>query len=92
MTIITVVYYVETDLCLPLPSVCLPFINMHKGRVHEVTHCYKLEKKCVSPYKLSAFLRIQLSGKLFLFIWKNIIGTTGLLRLAPGCFNPDWLL
>ena len=87
MTIITVVYYVETDLCLPLPSVCLPFINMHKGRVHDVTHC-----ECVSPYKLSAFLRIQLSGKLFLFIWKNIIGTTGLLRLAPGSFNPDWLL
>ena len=23
---------------------CLPFINMHMGRVHDVTHCYNLEK------------------------------------------------
>ena len=23
---------------------CLPFINMHKGRVHDVTYCYNLEK------------------------------------------------
>ena len=43
VTIITVVYYVETDLCLP-------FINRHKGRVHDVTHCFNLEKKCVPPY------------------------------------------
>ena len=23
---------------------CLPFINMRKGRVHDVTHCYYLGK------------------------------------------------
>ena len=30
--------------CLPLPSVCLPLINMHKDRVNDVTHCYNLGK------------------------------------------------
>ena len=34
----------------PLRSVCVPFINMHKGRVYDVTHCYNLGKKCVPPY------------------------------------------
>ena len=33
-----------------LHSVCVPVINMHKGRVHDVTHCFNLEKKCVPPY------------------------------------------
>ena len=28
----------------PLRSVCVPFINMHKGRVHDVTHCYNAVK------------------------------------------------
>ena len=35
--------------CVPLRSVCVPFINMHNGRVHDVTHCYNLGKKCVPP-------------------------------------------
>ena len=35
---------------LRLRSVCVPFINMHMGRVHDVTHCYNLGKKCVPPY------------------------------------------
>ena len=30
-----------------LRSVCVPFINMHEGRVHDVTHCYNLGKKSV---------------------------------------------
>ena len=34
----------------PLRSVCVPFINMHKGRVYDVTHFYNLWKKYVSPY------------------------------------------
>ena len=34
----------------PLRSVCVPLINMHKGRVHNVTRCYNPEKKCVPPY------------------------------------------
>ena len=29
---------------------CVPFINMHMGRVHDVTHCYNLGEKCVPPY------------------------------------------
>ena len=29
----------------PLRSVCVPFINMHKVRVHDVTHCYNLGEK-----------------------------------------------
>ena len=29
---------------------CLLFINMYKGRVHDVTYCYNLGKKCVPPY------------------------------------------
>ena len=32
----------------PLRSVCVSFINMHKGRVHDVTHCYNLGKKVPS--------------------------------------------
>ena len=28
----------------PLRSVCVPFINMHKSRVYDVTHCYNLGK------------------------------------------------
>ena len=35
--------------CVPLRSVCVPFINIHKGRVHDVTYCYNLGKKCVPP-------------------------------------------
>ena len=27
----------------------LRFINMHMGRVHDVTHCYNQGKKCVPP-------------------------------------------
>ena len=27
-----------------LRSVCVPFINMHEGRVHDVTHCYNAVK------------------------------------------------
>ena len=34
----------------PLRSVCVPLINMHNGRVYDVTHCYNLGKKCVTPY------------------------------------------
>ena len=29
----------------PLRSVCVPLINMYKGRVYDVTHCFVLEKK-----------------------------------------------
>ena len=29
---------------------CVPFINMHNGRVHDVIYCYNLGKKCVPPY------------------------------------------
>ena len=43
-------------------SLCVPcafaFIYMHKSRVHDVTHCYNLGKKCVPPYLISAFLHI----------------------------------
>ena len=28
----------------PLRSVCVPLINMHMGRVYDVTHCYNLGK------------------------------------------------
>ena len=28
---------------------CLPFIDIHMGRVHDVTHCYNQGKKCVPP-------------------------------------------
>ena len=28
----------------------IPLINMHKGRVHDVTHCYNQGKKCLPPY------------------------------------------
>ena len=34
----------------PLRSVCVPLINMCKGRVNDVTHCYNLGKKCVPSY------------------------------------------
>ena len=37
-------------LAFPLRSVCVPFINMHNGQVHDVTYCYNLGKKCVPPY------------------------------------------
>ena len=46
--------YVSLELspvgAFPLRSVCVPFINMHKRRVHDVSHCYNLEKKWVPPY------------------------------------------
>ena len=29
-------------------SVCVPLINMYKGRVYDVTHCFILEKKVPS--------------------------------------------
>ena len=54
-----VVYYVEIKprWCAPSRSMCVPFINMHKGRVHDVTHCYNLGKNaflhlimCLPPY------------------------------------------
>ena len=34
----------------PLRFVCVPFFNMHKGGVHDITHCYNPGKKCVLPY------------------------------------------
>ena len=34
----------------PLRFVYFPFINMCKGRVHNVTHYYNLEEKCVLSY------------------------------------------
>ena len=36
----------------PLRSVCVPLINMHKGRVYDVIHCYNLRKKCLPPYTM----------------------------------------
>ena len=27
-----------------MPRWCVPLINMHKGRVYDVTHCYNLGK------------------------------------------------
>ena len=38
----------------PLGSLSL--INLHKGRIHDVTHCYNLGKKWVPPYVMSVFL------------------------------------
>ena len=35
--------------CVPLRSVCVLFVNIYKGRVHDVTHCYNLGKKFVPP-------------------------------------------
>ena len=35
---------------ISLSSVWVPFINMQEGRVHDVIHCFNLEKKCVPPY------------------------------------------
>ena len=34
----------------PLGSFGFPFINMRKGLVHDVSHCFNLGKKCVPPY------------------------------------------
>ena len=49
--------------CLPLPSVYLPLINRHKGRVYDVSHCFILEKKMRSSilikYLVSVFLHIN---------------------------------
>ena len=45
--------------CVPLRSVCVPFINIHKGRVHDVTYCYNLGKKCVPPSNCA--LRLPIS-------------------------------
>ena len=40
----------------PLSSFGFPFINMHKGRINDVTVCYKLGKKWVPAYVISGFL------------------------------------
>ena len=50
-----VVYYVEIKPCWWIPfgfprRKWIPFINMYKGRVYDVTHCFNQEKKCVLPY------------------------------------------
>ena len=37
------------SLWIPLRK-CVPFINMHSGRVHGVIYCYNLGKNCVPPY------------------------------------------
>ena len=36
-----------------LRSVCVPFINMYKGRVHDVIYCYTLGKKWVPPFSIT---------------------------------------
>ena len=41
----------------PLRSVCVPFINMHKGRVHDVTHCYNLGAKMRSSILIKCLAR-----------------------------------
>ena len=41
--------------CVPC---AFPYINMHKGRVYDVTHCYNLRKICIPPYVISAFLHM----------------------------------
>ena len=36
------------SVCIPFGfprEKCVPFINMHNGRVHDVTYCYELGKK-----------------------------------------------
>ena len=35
---------------------------MQKGRVHDVTHCYNLGKKCFPPYVISAVSRLRHVG------------------------------
>ena len=40
----------------PLGPFRLPFKNMHKGLVHDVTHCYNLGEKGVPPYLIKGFL------------------------------------
>ena len=45
-----------------LRSVCVPLINMHKGRVRDVTHCYNLGEKCVPPCVTSAVSRLRHVG------------------------------
>ena len=45
-----------------LRSVCVRLINMHKGRVHDVTHCYNLGEKCVPPCVISAVSRLRHVG------------------------------
>ena len=38
---------------IPCDPFAFPFINRHKGRFHEVIHCYNLGKKGVPPYVMS---------------------------------------
>ena len=62
---------------------CLPLINMCKGRVNDVTHCFILEKKvpscilikCLPPY-IMKWIGLLMSVTLL------HIGTIGLPRLA----------
>ena len=46
--------------CLPLPSICLPLINRHKGRVYDVTHCFILEKKMRSSILIKCLVSVFL--------------------------------
>ena len=47
----------------PLRSVCVPLINMYKGRVYDVTHCFILGEKVPSSILIkclvTAFLHIN---------------------------------
>ena len=54
---------------------CLPLINMYKGRVYDVTHCYNLGKK-VSPSIYNEVDRFTNERH------ATTIGTIGLPRLA----------
>ena len=46
--------------CLPLPSICLPLINRHMGGVHDVTHCFILEKKMRSSILIKCLVSVFL--------------------------------
>ena len=46
--------------CLPLPSICLPLIKRHKGRVYDVTHCFILEKKMRSSILIKCLVSVFL--------------------------------
>ena len=41
---------------------CVALINIHNGRVHDVTHCYNLGEKCVPPCVISAVSRLRHEG------------------------------
>ena len=50
----SVVLYVAVTPCQWVPF-GFPFINMHKGQVHHITHYFNLQKKWVPVYVISAF-------------------------------------